>query len=149
MIKLSREQRATRGTASAKTRAAWRERWGCDCDGRSHELGGYRPDGAHRSIRAIAKHIEELTGHEPPSCPWRALYDPLVAEVVGLANLGDEGFGQSALEPDPPAILLDALEVFIAAKRSVRAHYQEQARKKHERELEQLRAKNRGNRRRI
>lgn len=59
-----------------------------------------------------------------------------MGEVVRIANLADEDLGSIVLEDDPPAILVDALAVYFAARRAVRAHYQEIERKRLERERE-------------
>lgn len=69
----------------------------------------------------IAGAIEDITGIRPQTCPWRAMYHPLVGEVVRIATLADKGLGPSALAADPPAILLDALSTYIRAREVTRS----------------------------
>lgn len=99
-----------------------RQCWGCDCDGVSHQ-SKLRPVGAQKFVvDAMADAIEKLTGYRPPTCPWRAMYDPLVPEVIRVAALADKGLGMAALDDDPPAILIDALSIYLAAKAATRSH---------------------------
>ncbi len=99
-----------------------RQCWGCDCDGESHE-GGTRPLGAQKYVVDImAATIEKLTGYRPPTCPWRAMYDPLVGPVIRAARMADRGLGHLATDQDPPAILVDALGVYLDARENVRNH---------------------------
>jgi hypothetical protein len=80
-------------------------------------------------MRALKAHIKELTGHEPPTCPWRVFYDPLVDEVIRVATLASNNLGMSALGADPIGIVEDALVVYFAARAATRAYDDEQRRK--------------------
>jgi hypothetical protein len=70
-------------------------------------------------------------GIEPASCPWRALYDPLVREVLAIRSLAKEGV--ASLEADPPAILLDGLDVYLMAYNATRVAEMERERKERDR----------------
>ncbi len=82
------------------------------------------------AITNMARHVEELTGLRPVTCPWRVFYDPFVSHVVRLATLAQEGIAPVELGDDPPAIWLDALYVYLKARAAVIAHDHEQDRKK-------------------
>jgi len=102
-----------------ESRKHLRQCWGCDCDGESHKLG-VRPVGATRAtVEKIADGIEKLTGYRPPTCPWRAMWDPLVGPIIDIARMGEEVPGAPALRDDDPQILWDAVNVYLRAKRSV------------------------------
>lgn len=70
----------------------------------------------------MANAIERLTGHRPPTCPWRAMHDPLVGPVIDAASLADKGLGMWGLDDDPPAILVDAMTVYLKAREAVSKH---------------------------
>jgi hypothetical protein len=82
----------------------------------------------------MADHIKHLTGHHPPSCPWRAFYSPLVAEVIRVAGLASNNLALLALEDDPPAIVIDGLSVYLGAKLATENHDAELREKEAERE---------------
>lgn len=86
------------------------------------------------AVQAMASHIKHLTGHHPPSCPWRAYYSPLVGEVVRVAGLLAANAAPIALEDDPPAIVIDGLSVYLGAKNATEVHDGEIRRKEWERE---------------
>lgn len=83
-------------------------------------------------MEAMAGHMEKLTGHRPETCPWRAMYDPLVADIHGIVALKD--YGDAALGDDPPALHLDALRVYLRARGATEAHDLKQEREARERE---------------
>lgn len=122
---LGPEQRASRGTAGPQALAALRRAWRCDCDGRSHRASGTAPAGPVATVERHLDVIERLTGHRPPTCPWRAFFDPLVAAAIKLSNASDGGYVTAKLGLDPPEVLLEALESFrvsrAAGQRHVRA----------------------------
>lgn len=96
-----------------------RQCWRCDCDGKSH-LNEERVVGAEKyAVDSMADVIERLTGHRPPTCPWRAMQDPLVGPVIRAAKKGERGLGKW-LPDDPPAILADAVDVYLDARDAVR-----------------------------
>ena len=99
-----------------------RQCWGCDCDGESHKTRGL-PLGAQKYVVDImANTIEKLTGYRPPTCPWRAMYDPLVGPVIDISRLGREGLGMHAMDDDTPAIVQDALSIYVRARNATKAH---------------------------
>lgn len=109
-----------------------RECWRCDCDGVSHEAGAYVPSAMERTVRGIKDHVKTVTGHEPLTCPWRSLYEPLVGEAMKIAGLADKGLADAYLGDDPPAILVDAAHAYLCARDATQAHDMEQERKERE-----------------
>lgn len=79
----------------------------------------------------MAGHMEKLTGHRPPTCPWRAFSHPLVREVLKIAGLAEK-LGAGAIEDDTPAVVIDALHVYWSAVAAVRNHDAEERRKREE-----------------
>ncbi len=110
----------------------WRKCWGCDCDGVSHRAGGYPATGPQRAVAGALGHIEEVTGRRPPTCPWRAFYDPLVRRVIDIMLLSTVGGSMAELGDDPPAILLDALKVYVSSRQATERYYRPIDRKKAE-----------------
>jgi len=105
---------------SADARKHIRQCWGCDCDGESHK-SGRRVVGVQKYIvDQMAGAIEKLTGYRPPTCPWRAMSDPLVGPVIRAAQLGRSGLGH--LAQAEPALFVDALAVYLTARDTVRNH---------------------------
>jgi len=72
-----------------------------------------------REDRAALKHLQvigRVTGYEPTTCPWRAFYHPLVREVLAVMPMLElAGAAGSALPPNTPGILLDAIAHYRAA----------------------------------
>lgn len=114
-----------------------REAYGCDCDGVSHRSQSLiiepRYSGSIRSVRSFRAMIKKVTDIEPDSCPWRAFYHPLVREVMQVATLASER-SIALLGQDPPAILVEAFEVYARARAQTTAHFIRQR-------TEELRAK--------
>jgi hypothetical protein len=79
------------------------------------------------AFESMASAIEKLTGYRPPTCPWRAMYDPLIGPVIRIAMLGKAGLGHMA--PTEPAILADAVAVYLQARNTVAAHDEAEAAK--------------------
>lgn len=121
-MRLDPEQRASRGDAPPSALAVLRAAWGCDCDGKSHRAGGYTPSGPAATAQRHLDVIQSVTGHRPPTCPWRALSDPLVAKTLNLSIGADNNYAMAKLGPNPPAVLLDALDVFIVSRNAGRRH---------------------------
>lgn len=65
--------------------------------------------------------IERVTGRRPPTCPWRAMYDPLVQEVLAVMPFDENGNLAAALGPNPPALLVDAIADYKLAVGATRA----------------------------
>jgi hypothetical protein len=64
--------------------------------------------------------MERITGHKPPTCPWRAMYAPIVREVMEVLDLDESGNLAVAIGSDPPGILVDAIGVYKRAAEAVR-----------------------------
>jgi hypothetical protein len=71
-------------------------------------------------LRAQVAGIEHITGHRPPTCPWRAFTTPLVHEVMSVAWAIEDGNLGSAIGVDPPAKLVSALGVFERARKATK-----------------------------
>lgn len=115
-----------------------RAAYGCDCDGVSHRLGAVEHEADHagmiQSVRAALGAIESVVGVRPSTCPWRAFYDPLVVEVLDVCTLAEKSLGASYLGADPPAVLVDAVALYLRCRDAALAHNLEQQRKKSEAE---------------
>lgn len=83
-------------------------------------------------VRSMAAHIGEVTGSEPPTCPWRVFYDPLVRRVLDVCSLDDRHLAATALGPDPVAIELDAVGTYTRARNAAIAEEMERERKERE-----------------
>lgn len=110
--------------------------YGCDCDGTSHRADVIHSRPEHQAVRmSVRAHlgaIESITGVRPHTCPWRALYHPLVIEVADVCALAERGLAMARLGADPAAILLDAVVVYEHARSKALAHHLEQNRKERE-----------------
>lgn len=122
----SEEQLGSRGDTGPRGLAVLRAAWACDCDGRSHRAGGTVPAAPAAAVRKHAGTVEKVTGHRPLTCPWRAMYDPLVAHTMRLAGAAQRDYATAHLGADPPAVLLDALDVFFAARGAGERHIEKQ-----------------------
>lgn len=108
--------------------------YGCDCDGVTREpIDGGREGEA---VRASIRTIERITGYAPPTCPWRAYYDPIVREVMASAWTVDEGNLGAALGPDPDAIQVEAMGVYRRALAVTRADDMQLEREERERKAQ-------------
>lgn len=85
----------------------------------------------------MSRHIENLTGDRPPSCPWRVMNDDLVRVCNKLMILAPDNLAASELGDDPPAVWLDAYAIFRTAYRATKAHDDKQ---EHERRMKERRA---------
>lgn len=95
----------------------WRRVWGCDCAG--EDLGADTEVGSAESgLRGHLRTVQRVTGTRPSTCPWRSLYDPLVQEVLHLMWSEQP---ESLLEEECPALLVEALGVYIRARNATRA----------------------------
>jgi hypothetical protein len=121
--------------------------WGCDCDGESHLAGdadGVAGDNAFRTRHLHV--IQKVTGFAPPTCPWRAYYDPLVREVVDLWWAEEHGNMAAVLGDAPPGILVDAVGAFSRALKATMAEDSKLANEERKRahEAHMARQRNRG-----
>lgn len=85
--------------------------YGCDCDGITRDQldrGGQES----ASVRSHLATIERITGHRPPTCPWRSMYEPIVREVLEVAWAVEEGNLGPVLGPDPDFVLVQAMGVY-------------------------------------
>lgn len=73
-----------------------------------------------RGVRRSLDVVERITGCRPTTCPWRALYHPIMGEVLGLHLAWDEGNVPAFLGDDDPAVLHDALRTYRAMVLAVR-----------------------------
>ena len=111
--------------------------YGCDCDGvtRSEQLDLGRAQDAARGVLVA---VERVTGLRPPTCPWRAFYEPVVREVLAVSwACGEANALGAVLGPDPDHKLTAALGVYQRAKVATTAD--EQRIRDEERERERMR----------
>lgn len=87
-------------------------------------------DPAERNLRMF----ELATGVRFDTCPWQALRDPFVLEVMGAYRWFQKGALYERYPEGTPAIVLRALEVYDAALERVRAFDAEERRKEAEAE---------------
>lgn len=59
--------------------------------------------------------IERVVGYRPPTCPWRAYYDPLVREVMSVSWAIENGNLPAIVTEDTPAVLVDAIGIYRMA----------------------------------
>ena len=90
-------------------------------------------------IDAVREHVKEMTGHAPVTCPWRAMYDPLVRDVMQLARAHHHDLAALKLGDDAPGIWVEGLIEFLSARESVKAQDLEAENKRKKREAEQRR----------
>ena len=94
--------------------------YGCDCDGVSR-TGPLDLGREGEALRGHIKAIEHVTGHAPPTCPWRSFSEPIVAEVLSIAWAVPEGNLEAVTGPDSDHKLMQALGVYQRAKAATRA----------------------------
>ena len=108
---------STSQASLAELRRAWR----CDCGGAADEHAPIPRAGVSAYVLGAKAGIKEITGHEPPTCPWRSFYDPIVSRVIGIATLANDGLAMAELGTDPPAVVLDGLRTYLAARNATKA----------------------------
>lgn len=83
-----------------------------------------RADDVQREGSAARKHlavIERVTGYQPPTCPWRAMYDPLVRELMEqVIPAVDAGIGAVVLGDNAPAKVVEGVTQFRRALEATR-----------------------------
>ena len=87
--------------------------YGCDCDGIKREPADAGAEGV--ALRATLRVVEQLTGHRPPTCPWRAMYEPIVRDVLAVSWASPNGNLAAAIGRDPYQKTVDALGVYLRA----------------------------------
>lgn len=119
-----------------------RRAWRCDCDGASHLEGdAYSMGAAESGVRRHLDVIERVTGARPPTCPWRAFSDALVAETMELTTWVDPPNLAAVVDGQTPAILIDALAAYRRALVATQADDRKLQHEKWERERKASRAK--------
>lgn len=63
-------------------------------------------------MRGYQTTIERVTGHRPPTCPWRAFSLPIVREVLAVEWSSDKGNLTATIGTDGPAQLVAAIGLF-------------------------------------
>lgn len=81
---------------------------------------------ADRLADVMLDQIERVTGHRPPTCPWRSFSDPLVGEVLSLyravGGATENGAVPAlALPHDPPHRVWQGLNAYASAVSLIRA----------------------------
>ena len=97
---------------------AWRQAYRCDCDGVSHRalgIEGPRAVAIAQAAERVAAAVEADTGHRHEGCPWRAFYEPAVAEALALRRMASSGESvslASLLPMAPPHRVMMAAQVY-------------------------------------
>ena len=65
--------------------------------------------------------IKNVTGGEVEGCPWKAFNEAVCADVLNVIKWYESGQIGLALGADPPAHLIEGVEVFQSAMMAVRA----------------------------
>ena len=90
---------------------------GCDCDGVRRvptDAGG--AEGA--ALRAVLTVVEHLTHVRPTTCPWRAMSEPIVREVLEVSWACDPPNLAAVMGHDPDHKLTQAVGVYRRALRA-------------------------------
>lgn len=69
--------------------------------------------------RAVLAVFKEVTGHDSPTCPWWAFYEPRVGAVLRAYDWRDQL--SAWWGPDPERWLVDGLQVYRTTLERVRA----------------------------
>ncbi len=72
-----------------------------------------------RAVEGMKAGIEDFTGHRPVTCPWRAMYDPMVIQAIRIAVMSSSGMSGGAIDDDTPAVWLDAALAYTTARDAV------------------------------
>lgn len=95
--------------------------WDCDCEPHDEAPTDYDVDVAALHRKSSRAAIEQITGHVPTGCPWRAYDDPVVIEAMESYAWFESGQLEMAIGADPPAVLVEAIRIYHSALASVRA----------------------------
>jgi len=74
--------------------------------------------------------IEDYVGHRPETCPWRAMYDPLVVAAISIATMSAKGMASGVIDEDTPAVWLDAVHHYTTSRDAVAGQDRADAHKK-------------------
>jgi len=88
----------------------------------------------NRGVRGHLAIIERVTGHRPPTCPWRAFYHPLVREVMAGAWASERGNINAVLGDDAPWILVQAVGAWERAVSATQSEDREINRRQRQRD---------------
>lgn len=108
-----------------------RDSYVCDCGPRTVPVG--RLTSARLDTdpgEKILSECEEATGTRPSGCPWRALRDPYVAQVVRSHRWWKAGQLADRWGGEIPASIVWGIDVYDAALNAVLAHDAREDRKK-------------------
>lgn len=92
-----------------------------------------KPGGLGRTvIKTMVPMLRDLVGEEPPYCPWRAFWEPIVVEAMRL-----RGRKASLDIGTQPAVLVQAMELIEATQNRIEIidRKAEMARRKAESEI--------------
>jgi hypothetical protein len=135
------------GPIAPALRAAYR----CDCDGASHlAVGAPSSDDAQRAAglaSSTARAVETETGTYADGCPWRALYEPLVAETLAARRMvqrGDDVDLAALVGLDTPHRVVEAVRHYSEALMRARGARAERETKDRERAAKAASAARRG-----
>lgn len=103
--------------------------YGCDCDGVKRDGPLDRGTAEGEALRAVLRTVDHITGHRPPTCPWRAMSEPIVREVLAVSWSVEAGNLGAVLGPDPDHRLTQAIGVY---RRAVEGTRNEDSRLDHE-----------------
>lgn len=83
-----------------------------------------------RGVRHSLDVVQKVTGTRPTTCPWRALYHPMMADVYQAHVAWDDGNLGVYLTPDEPAVLHDAVAAYRVAVIATRAEQDKRRRER-------------------
>lgn len=84
-----------------------RQVYGCDCEGPVLPFEGGEPSdpaGKH-VLHSVLAQCETILSDKPPTCPWRALEDPAVRDVIEAYRACATGMGAATIvlrQTNPP-----------------------------------------------
>lgn len=94
-------------------------------------------------VRPMVETIEEVVGYAPTGCPWRALDDAFVREVLTLFGARENGVAEALVGSweTAPRILVEGLAEFDRAFQRARGHIRRIDDEKREQEAKSRSAK--------
>lgn len=118
----------------------------CDCEGEGHSHAPARVVASGCPVEAdpgesILRDCEATTGVRPVGCPWAALRDPFVAEVIRAHAWREDGQLDVRYPLGVPSRVASGLEIYRVALNAVRVHDQREDRKRRDEERRAAEAK--------
>jgi hypothetical protein len=98
----------------------------------SHEQPLYDKRNEDGAVRKHLDVIRRVTGDAPSTCPWRAMYHPLVRDVMDALPMKRDGNLAVAIGADPAARLVKAIVHFEHARDATRNEDEKLAAKRRE-----------------